>query len=275
MAGNSAESGRSVASKISSILLTFTDGNRQSLTEIARLAGLPVSTAHRLVTELSAWGVLERTGEAQYQVGVPVRVMGSRLGHASSLDERARRVVEDVAAATHCAVRLGVLEEDGVAYIEKQATHRPLSNPSASAVLPAHACAMGKALLAFSPPHLVERIAASGLQRFTPHTITSVDRLRRHLSVVRLTHVAVCRGELDPECSAVAVPVFAGGGAVVAALEAGVRDLGGERRVLQPVLTLAARSLSRELALTPPTGRLVLGHDCRAASALATAAGGW
>jgi hypothetical protein len=37
MAGNSAEPGRSVTSKIVAILLTFHDGNEHSLTEIARL----------------------------------------------------------------------------------------------------------------------------------------------------------------------------------------------------------------------------------------------
>jgi hypothetical protein len=36
MAGNSAEPGRSVTSKIVAILLTFHDGNEHSLTEIAR-----------------------------------------------------------------------------------------------------------------------------------------------------------------------------------------------------------------------------------------------
>ena len=64
MAGNSAEPGRSVTSKVVAILLTFHDGNEHSLTEIARLTCLPVSTAHRLVTELAGWGVLERTDES-------------------------------------------------------------------------------------------------------------------------------------------------------------------------------------------------------------------
>ena len=36
MAGNSAETGRSVTSKITSILLTFNQGSEHSLTEIAR-----------------------------------------------------------------------------------------------------------------------------------------------------------------------------------------------------------------------------------------------
>ncbi len=52
MAGNSTDTGRSVTSKVIAILLTFTGGSVYSLTEIARLTGLPISTAHRLATEL-------------------------------------------------------------------------------------------------------------------------------------------------------------------------------------------------------------------------------
>ena len=50
MAGNSTEAGRSVTNKITSILMTFTEGSEHTLTEIAQLAGLPISTAHRLTS---------------------------------------------------------------------------------------------------------------------------------------------------------------------------------------------------------------------------------
>jgi DNA-binding IclR family transcriptional regulator len=94
VAGNSTESGRSVTSKVVSILMTLADGHSQSLTEIARLAGLPISTAHRLVNELVAWGFMERTEDGHYLAGVPLKVIGSvHTGHASSLRERARRVM--------------------------------------------------------------------------------------------------------------------------------------------------------------------------------------
>ena len=77
MAGNSTESGRSVTSKITSILLTFTQGNEHSLTEIARLAGLPISTAHRLTSELASWRLLERTEGGLYRAGLPLRTIGT------------------------------------------------------------------------------------------------------------------------------------------------------------------------------------------------------
>src|SRR5260370_24148162 len=89
MAGNSSEPGRSVTSKVVAILLTFHDGDEHSLTEIARLTCLPVSTTHRLVTELAGWGVLERTDESQFRAGLPITAIGGRASYSPKIIESA------------------------------------------------------------------------------------------------------------------------------------------------------------------------------------------
>jgi len=248
MAGNSTEAGRSVTNKITSILMTFTEGSEHSLTEIAQLAGLPISTAHRLTSELASWRLLERTVDGRYRAGLPLRVMGGGDVHPPDLRERAPCVIEDLATATHCRARLGILEELEVAYIEKQPGPRPVSGFVPAATLPAHATALGRALLAFAPSSTVEMIIMRGLRAYTPSTITSPDRFRRALAVTRVTHVAATRFELEATTCAVAVPVFGAGGDVVAAIELTVRDLGRELRPVMAALSIAARSLSRELA---------------------------
>jgi IclR helix-turn-helix domain len=120
MAGNSTESGRSVTSKITSILMTFTQGSEHSLTEIARLAGLPISTAHRLTAELTSWRLLEHTPDGRYRAGLPLRMISDCPDRIPTLHERAPCVLEDLAATTRRRARLGVLQELQVAYIEKQ-----------------------------------------------------------------------------------------------------------------------------------------------------------
>jgi hypothetical protein len=114
--------------------------------------------------------------------------------------------------------------------------------------LPAHATALGKALLAFSPAELLNCLIAEGLTCYTPRTLTDPEELRRSLAVTRLTRVAVSRGEFEQSVSAVAVPVFGAGGIAAAALELTVTDLRADQRLAQSVLTVAARGLSRELA---------------------------
>ncbi len=251
MAGNSTESGRSVTSKITSILMTFTEGSEHCLTEIARLAGLPISTAHRLTAELTSWRLLERTPDGLYRAGLPLRMMAGCPDRTPTLQERAPCVLEDLAAATRCRARLGVLQELEVSYIEKQPGHGPVTSFNPAATLPAHPTALGRALLAFSPPGVVDMAIMRGLRPYTAHTVTSPDRFRRALAVTRLTRVAVTRFELEAGACGVAVPVFGPGGNAAAALGLTVRDRGASLQSMLAVLTIAARSLTRELAGQP------------------------
>ncbi len=248
LAGNSTESGRSVTSKITSILLTFTQGSEHSLTEIARLAGLPISTAHRLTSELASWRLLERTGNGHYRAGLPLRMLGTGEAGPPSIAERAPCVIEDLSAATKCRARVGVLADLDVAYIEKVPGPRPATPFSAAATVPAHPTAMGRALLAFSPARMVEMAIMRGLRAYTSHTITAPDRFRRALAVTRLTRVAVTRWELESDLCWIGMPVFGPGGEVVAAIELAVRDLHQQMQSVIGTLAIATRSLTRELA---------------------------
>ena len=253
MAGNSTESGRSVTSKITSILVTFTEGSEHSLTEIARLAGLPISTAHRLTSELASWRLLERTDDGLYRAGLPLRVIGTGDACAPNIAERAPCVLEDLSGATRSRARLGMLHGLDVAYIEKQPGHRPVSSFVQAATLPAHPTAVGRALLAFSPSAKVEMTIKRGLRPYTPYTVTAPDRFRRALAITRLSRVAVTRWEFEAGTCGVAVPVFGPGGEVVAAIELAVRDLGKELQSVMAALYVASRSLSRELGQSRPS----------------------
>jgi DNA-binding IclR family transcriptional regulator len=256
VAGNSSEAGRSVTSKVVAILETFCHGNTHSLTEISHRTELPISTVHRLATELASLGLLERTDDSNYRPGLPLRIIGAKATHVPTVLEQARFVLDDLATTMRINVKLGVLTECGVSYLEKSTCQHVVSAPSATPVVPAHATAMGKALLAFSPSRTVDVFIGRGLKRYTPYTLASADRLRRALAEIRLNGVAVSRWELQLGLSAVAAPVFGPGGQVVAAIELPVRDLRRELPRLQPALVVAARCLSRQLGLAP-SGRAV------------------
>jgi len=262
MAGNSTDAGRSVTSKVIAILQAFNQGGAYSLTEIARLTGLPISTAHRLATELLEWGMLQRTGEGQFLVGMQLRAIANQAAAlAPNLHERARRVMEDLAAVSpHGVVRLGVLQDLEVAFIEKEPGDRPVPTAFDSATMPLHATAMGRALLAFGPTALVDTVVERGLTPHTPYTITTPDRFRRALSVIRLTRLAICRREYQPDASAVAVPVFGAGGRVVAALEVSLHD-GQDLRLVRPPLIVAGRALTRELQSSSGRPSLTISAD--------------
>ena len=185
--------GRTVISKAATILMTYRDREVHSLTDIVAATGLPLSTAHRIVRQLVAWKILERTDDGDYRVGLPLRLIGGVTGAATNLDERARPVLEDLSQILDADVRLGVLGECGVSYIEKPRGRGPVSRFEQGDTAPVHATAMGKALLAFSAPALVTAFLTRGLPAFTPFTLTAPDRFRRALVLARLNGVAMAR----------------------------------------------------------------------------------
>jgi DNA-binding IclR family transcriptional regulator len=256
MAEDVTAAGRTVISKAAVILMTYLNGDVHTLTEIATATGLPLSTAHRLVRELAAWKILERTDDGDYCVGLPLRLIGGAGGQACSLEERACLVLQDLSQALDADVRLGVLGDREVTYIEKARGRRPVTTFAQHATAPAHATAMGKALLAFSAPALVDLFLSRGLTAYTPFTLTAPDRFRRALAMARLSRLAVARWELEQDRSALAVPVFGPGGRVAAAIEVRVDDPAAELPVVRPALVIAGRSLTRELSAAPePVGR--------------------
>jgi DNA-binding IclR family transcriptional regulator len=98
MAGNSREEGRSVTDKVIAIMRAFTEDDELSNVEIARLAGLPVSTAHRLLNELVVGGMLERTHRRHYRVGPTARAIATRRStRAGKRGDGSLTTISDVA----------------------------------------------------------------------------------------------------------------------------------------------------------------------------------
>lgn len=68
MGGDGVQPQQSVTSKVVAILRSFGSGGSLNITEIAQAADLPLSTAHRLVHELAAWGEMRRGDDARYRI---------------------------------------------------------------------------------------------------------------------------------------------------------------------------------------------------------------
>jgi DNA-binding IclR family transcriptional regulator len=252
MAGNSTEPGRSVTSKVAAILMSFTNGRGHALVDLARQAGLPTSTAHRLARELADRHLLERTDDGEFRVGLPLRMLCGEVAERPTLRERAPFIVDDLCEATRTTARLGVLDDLEVAYIERLPGYRPVSTFSTAARLPVHATALGKALLAFAPSQAVRMVLTPALQAYTTATLTTPEQLHRALQCVRLHGMATSCGELQAGHCGVAVPVPGPCGTAIAAVGVEVADLEPATlgRVV-PALVLAARGLARELAVDP------------------------
>lgn len=248
---------RSVVRRITTLLSIFRWGGSYSITEMARLTGLPVSTTHRLAAELAASHILQREADGRYRVGLMLQLLGGQGDDwtAPTLLERAPHVLTDLSEATRRRARLGVFRGDRVAYVEKRVGSEPATPFDPRTTLPAHATALGKALLAFAPNDVVKQVSQH-LTAYTPRTLTTPGRLGHALGIIRLTRLAIAHGELVPGDFAVATPVFGVGGTVIAALELEARSA-ADLELSRVALMVAAGGLSRELAgarAESPTG---------------------
>ncbi|MDA4107108.1 IclR family transcriptional regulator [Mycolicibacterium holsaticum] len=251
MAGNSTDPGRSVTSKVTAILMAFAGGPVLTLTEIASIAKLPTSTAHRLASELLAWRLLERTEDGGYRIGLPLRIIGKGGTDLDAVQRmiltvRARPVLVELARTARADAKLGVLNGHQVVLLGQGGRTSAADMDTIAPALPAISTAMGRALLAFSSTGVVDRAIAGGLH--TAPKMLSPESLRQALSVIRLTRLASVRDEFDAEKVAVAMPVFSGGGKVAAALELTVHEPTTDIEAVTGALAVACRSLSRQLA---------------------------
>ena len=221
-------------------------GGPYRLAELSQLTGLPKPTVHRLAAELVELGWLERTGP-HYRLGAKLFELGSLVPRRRDLREAALPFLQDLFEATRETVHLGVREGTEVVYLERIHGHEALRLPSRiGGTLPLTCTGVGKALLAFSDPELVDQVLAAPLPSLTPYSITDPARLRLTLEKARVSGLAYEDQESTLGVSCIAAPVFAAGTAV-AALSLAVPRQRFSPAHLAPAVRTAALGLSRSL----------------------------
>jgi IclR family transcriptional regulator, acetate operon repressor len=221
------------------------------VSELARRTGLPKSTVSRIVQELVEYQFLEHSGVG-VRLGLRLFELGESATRPRDLRKLALASMSDLRGALNLTVHLAVLERAEVVYIEILPARGTPPLPSrVGGRMPAYATGVGKALLAWSAPTVVDDIIAQGLAPIGPNTITDPDRLRRELARIRANGIAYEREEsgVGIACAATAIRM-SDGHPVVAMSAAGWSQDFDVRRVGLAVQT-AAQALSRQIARRP------------------------
>ncbi|MEY9872022.1 DNA-binding IclR family transcriptional regulator [Streptacidiphilus sp. MAP12-33] len=245
------ETQSTAAGKVLRILSTF-DRERQSqtLSEIAQRTGLALSTTHRVVGELAAWGALERDEDGSWHVGLRLWEIASGAPRTQILRDVALPFMQDLYEATHENIQLAVREGTELVFVERIAGHRSVELLTmVGSRFPISATGMGRVLLAHAPADIQEAVLDAPLRAWTPHTVTDAKTLRAQLDRIRREHVIVSDRQLSESTVAVAAPVRIGRtGPVSAALGIVIAARGASRaRGLREPLLRAAQGISEEL----------------------------
>lgn len=235
----------SVMQKAFDLLQVFRNGRVLTLSEVARRAGLPKSTAYRVLGMLVQVGAVEHAGTG-YRIAFRMMALG-----AASPEGAVRNValpyLLDLHRAVGHTIHLCVLRGPEVVYVEKLYTPRArLFATEVGMVLPAHCTSVGKALLAYTDPDLAEATTTGRLRALTAASVRDPALLRRELRRVRQRGVATDVEEAVPGRSCVAMPIVFGGEAV-AAVSIGFPTEQGSADVFVPPLRRTVSSIVRAL----------------------------
>jgi IclR family acetate operon transcriptional repressor len=184
--------------------------------ELAAGADLPKSTASRLLSALDHHGLVQQDGErGRFRPG-PVLLRFAQRGLVERhLVELAQPMLHALSDASGETINLAVPGPAGVGHLAQiESRHFLGTGQWVGRMVPLHATAVGKVLLAFGGATLPR----GPLAALTDRTIVDPDRLAHQLDVVRASGYAVTIDELEDGLSAMAAPVLSADGTALAAL---------------------------------------------------------
>jgi DNA-binding IclR family transcriptional regulator len=251
-----AQSSESVASRVFRLLDVFSESRPAlSLSELSTAAGLPLSTTHRLVAELTAWGGLTRGTDGRYRVGLRLLEIGSLSPGSLSLRERAMPFLEDLYWATRQNVQLAVRDELDAVYVERISARGAVNIVTrVGSRMPLHATGVGLVLLAHADADVRDRVFAAPLERFTEMTISNTTRLREVLASARRDGYVVSDRQIEMITQSIAAPIRDSTNTVIAALSI-VVPVETDAHTLVPAVRAAGHGISRAMGWRPPTRR--------------------
>lgn len=232
-----------------------------SVAEISKRLGFNQSKAYRLVRTLVNYEFLqEKSGTAQYQLGITLYHLGLLAQQQFDICAVARPFMKELASRTKETVLLTMVKGTRGIVLDRVESEEPirysLFTPGAN--IPLHCGASSKILMAYLPEQEWDLIIKTqGLKRYTENTITKVNLLKDHLREIRKKGVAFSSQEVDRDVRAVAAAILNTKGE----LEAGLSIAGPVYRInkkkmlsLMKLVAEYAQRISSQLVFVPRPG---------------------
>jgi DNA-binding IclR family transcriptional regulator len=222
---------------------------------LAQSAGLPPSTAHRLLGLLAREGLVEPDpARHRYRPGLEYYRLAALIMGRLDLAALARPIMDAVVAecGETCVLGLYLPAERRMMFVARVDSAHPLRYPlELHRPLSVAWGATGRAILAFLPEAEIEAVLTMGEP--SPATGASLPppaTMRRQLEAIRARSIAVSHGEKIPGAVGIAAPVTRAGGRVIGSLALTIPELRfrkeAESRLVELVRSRAAE-LSRAL----------------------------
>jgi DNA-binding IclR family transcriptional regulator len=217
-----------------------------SLNELTLRLELAKSSVFRILHTLEVSGYIDRDAAGRYTVGADLRAwapgqLRTALVEAAmpGLKELSREFCETVSLAMRFENRVEV-----IATLESP--HLIRMGNTVGRIVPPHASSLGKAVAAFQPEDVRDRLVRSyGIHRFTEHTVTDEVELKREFELVRSRGYSTDEEESVLEGCCFGAPIFDASGNAIAAMSISspktrVRDERLQKRLVTALRRAAA-----------------------------------
>ena len=223
------------------------------LKQIAQYTGLHPSTAHRILSAMSADRLVDRVEPGSYRLGMRLLELGNLVKSRISVRELALPLMRELHAHTGETANLSVRHGDEIVYVERTSSGRSAMRVVhvIGARAPLHVTAAGKLfLLEEGFARLRDYARRTGLAPHTRNTIASVQLLERELEKIQRQGWATDNEEAEIGVRCVAAAIRDDAGALVAALSL---SSPADRMKLQwgPLVKETADRVSHEIGHRP------------------------
>lgn len=192
-----------------------------NLTRLAELSELHTASAHRILGALMAHGLIEKTGAGEYDLGVRWLEVGNRLRARLNIRQVAMPHMQKLAEVTGETVNLIVRRGDEAVYVERVSGGQTMIQvvQVVGAHAPLHVTAVGKIFLSEDSASGVMGYAErTGLPAYTANTLTTLEKLRDELDLIRHAQLAYDREEAELGVACIGAPIRDAEGKLVAGL---------------------------------------------------------
>ena len=199
-----------------------------SLRDLSQKVNLTKGTTHRLLSSLAYLDFIRQNpSNKHYLLSFKLVELGNRLLNQIDFRIEARPFLVELAEHTQETVHMVVLDQFEVLYIDKvEASGHTTGLRMASMLgsrIPAHCCAVGKALLAYMPEAKLDELASeNGLLKKTENTIIDLTKLKEHLELVRRRGYALDNEENEIGIRCIGAPIRDQRGEVISAISISV-----------------------------------------------------
>jgi DNA-binding IclR family transcriptional regulator len=196
------------------------------LQDIAQSLNMPQSTLLRFLNTYIDYGYMGQDPNSScYYLTLKLADMGSRANSNFSIQDYLGKYVKQAAATFNESASLCIEQDMQMVYIvtEEGPGHMLRTLHRIGHIAPMHATGVGKLhLLNYSEDQLAELQEKRGFSKFTEHTITTREALKKELALIRKSGYAMDNEECENGVRCIAVPVWNFQNRVVAGISVSV-----------------------------------------------------